>query len=181
MKYKSVRSFARAHTRKQVWCLPIAFLFVVFISIADGLFTAATSSAMNAWDPWLGFWQLTMLATLGIFSVLLAVISLANDAKLACVVAILVQPWLLVWGGVLDMISLTFQDLKWQIPFQWLNLSFEWPWLDPSGYTMHGVTVLPHIYSKMLGSVHVTSFGVVLGAITVLVAMVTMWILCWAQ
>ena len=181
MKYKSVRSFARAHVRKQAWCLPIAFLFFVFISVADGLFTAATSSAMGEWDPWLGFWQITMLATLGFFSVLLAAVAFANSAKLACVVAILVQPWLLVWGGVLDVISLTCQDLVWRIPFQWLNMGFEWVWLDPSGYTMHGVTVLPYIYSRMLGHVHVVSLGMALGAITVLAVMFTMWMLCWAQ
>ena len=44
---------------------------------------------------------------------------------------------------------------------------------------MHGVTVLPYIFSKMLGFVHAVSLGVVLGAITVLAVMFTMWILCW--
>jgi hypothetical protein len=156
----------------------LAFLFFIFVSVIDGVFTVSAVQPYE-WQN-LIYWLWVMTALLCVSNVLFGVAAFLGDYGLHsredyyALLILAIQPWILVPSGFLDIISRTVQEYLWLSPQLWLNPASEWPWLDPAATS--GFPMLPYILSRLLGFEHTVTLGMFFGVAIGLMIVFALWI-----
>lgn len=161
----------------------LAFLFFIFVSVLDGWFTIFAVQPYQ-WQN-LPYWLWAMGSLLSVANILFGAASLLGDwgahsrEDYYAVIIIAVQPWILIFGGFLDIISRTIQEYLWQSPQTWLILTSEWPWLDPSATS--GVPMIPYFFSRLIGFEHTVTIGMFFGTSVSLLIVFGLWTAYWLE
>jgi len=155
-----------------------SFLFLILVSVLDGWFTVMVFQPQE-WQG-LHYWLYVMGVVVSVASFGLGFASLLGDYGIwsyedyFALVLLTVQPWILIWGGVLDAVSRTVQGSLWgEASFAWVGADFAWTWLDPP--VTSGVPILPYLISRMLGYINTMSVGLVLGSFFSILIVVALW------
>lgn len=138
----------------------ISFLSFCLVSFLDGWFTIPVFEQGAGWHK-LEYWVVSLAISMIMISSL-GFIYLRKDKFFSSI--LIAQPWILLWGGLLDAISVSVQMYTRGLDlFIWLDDDYIFWWLDANN--TKGFPLLPYLISKHLGHAQTTGIGVLIGAI----------------
>ena len=160
----------------------IVFLFFGLASVVDGAFTVKTY-----WDTynqdWSGirYWVYALMILVSAGSFLCGVASILADnhalstEDMLGALLLFIQPWVLWWGGLLDLISRTTQAYFWHETslLSYLGNAFDWTWLDPPATS--NIPMLPYLISRLFGYAYTQHIGVILGSLIAIIVVAVFW------
>jgi hypothetical protein len=156
------------------------FVFLLFglISVLDGAFTVLAVFPYNA--P-LKYWLYVMFTVMSASTFIIALATVLADnhditrEDITGALLIFGQSWILLWGGLLDLISRTTQAYFWYEPsmLNYLREGFDWVWLDPPATS--NIPLLPYLISRLFGYASTQHIGIVLGSFISIVIVVLLW------
>lgn len=155
----------------------LMFLLFGVFSMLDGWFTVKAVQPYE-WAN-LRFWLWVMFILLAATGFLIASASILADnhpiteEDIMGALLLFVQPWVLLWGGLLDAISRTVQEYLWQLSPSWVGEAFFWTWIDPPA--TNNIPMLPYLLSRAFGSISTTSYGVLLGSVLSILIVIGLW------
>ena len=161
----------------------ILFVFFIAVSIIDGWFTMTVFGI--GFEDWTfnRTWVLAMYLIFLMASVGMGVGSLMGDWGLwsledyVALILLAVQPFILVFGGFLDLISKCVQDyVRSGEPLRHVgNLANTWTWIDPP--RTYGVPMFSYFFSRVLGYEGTVTLGVIIGSVFSITVVVVLWLI----
>ena len=154
----------------------LLFIFFIIVSIIDGFFTVPVFEQGEGYGK-LPYWLFAMGVLLSMVGIGMGVASLLGDPlgwsyeDYIAVILLTVQPWILILGGFLDMISYPTQNYVRGVPLvsgALASLEYRWTWLDNPFMFCYWI-------SKGLGFEGTVTLGVILGSIFSVAIVVTLW------
>lgn len=156
------------------------FVFLLFglISVLDGAFTVL---AVFPYDAPLKYWLYVLFTVLSSSTFIIALATVLADnhnitgEDITGAVLIFGQSWILLWGGLLDLISRTTQAYFWHESsmLAYLSNAYDWVWIDPPA-TMN-IPMLPYLISRLFGYASTQHIGVVLGSFISVAVVALLW------
>lgn len=154
-----------------------SFFLLVVVAVLDGWFTIRIfEEGFGEWSR-LSYWLIAMSVLVSFASLGLGIGSLMGDygtwtlEDYYAVILLFAQPWILMWGGLLDLISASVQNYIRAIPlFNWWT--YTWTWLDPPATV---VPTLPHLISRLLGYANTVSVSLIIGSAITLALVFLLW------
>jgi len=161
----------RQQRRRDAVILFVSFLSFVLISFLDGWLTIPLFERGAGWHK-LPYWVVSLAISMIIISAF-GFIYLRKDKFLSS--TLIAQHWILLWGGLLDMISVTVQQyMRGLRPEAWLSNNYTFWWLDPKN--TNGVPLLPYLISRYcFGKTQTTGISVFVGALVSTSFVISLW------